>query len=110
MDHLTIWHSVGADVENGMWAIAGARQGTVMTMLTEWDYREVQSFEALAELWDTVATRDPLELALEHAQALTVTLDLNTVLLDAEQSRFFKHHYRSNWHNRGIMVREGRVA
>ena len=79
-------------------------------MLTEWDYREVQSFEALAALWDTVATRDPLELALEHAQALTVTLDLNAVLLDAEQSRFFKHHYRSNWHNRGIMVREGRVA
>lgn len=110
MDHLTIWHSVGADVENGMWAIAGARQGTVMTMLAEWDYREVQSFEALAALWDTVATRDPLELALEHAQALTVSLDLNAVLLDAEQSRFFKHHYRSNWHNRGIMVREGRVA
>jgi len=25
---------------------------------------------------------------------------------DPAQSKFFKHHYRSNWHNKGIMVRE----
>jgi len=106
MDHLTIWHSVGADVENGMWAIAGARQGTVMTMLTEWDYREVQSFDALASLWETVATQDPLAIAHQYDRDLTVSLDLNTVLLSPEQSKFFKYHYRSNWHNRGIMVRE----
>jgi hypothetical protein len=23
-----------------------------------------------------------------------------------EQSQFFKHHYRSNWHNQGVMTRE----
>ena len=32
LDHLTIWHNVGADVEYGLWAIAGARQGTYMTI------------------------------------------------------------------------------
>jgi hypothetical protein len=28
------------------------------------------------------------------------------IALDETQSRFFKHHYRSNWHNLGVMVRE----
>jgi hypothetical protein len=27
-------------------------------------------------------------------------------MLEAEQSGFFKHHYRSNFQNRGIMTRE----
>jgi hypothetical protein len=28
------------------------------------------------------------------------------IILESEQSAFFKKHYLSNWHNRGIMVRE----
>jgi hypothetical protein len=27
-------------------------------------------------------------------------------ILEAEQSVFFKYHYRSDWRNRGVMVRE----
>jgi len=34
LDHLTIWHNIGADAEYGEWAMAGSRQGTYMTMLT----------------------------------------------------------------------------
>jgi hypothetical protein len=33
-------------------------------------------------------------------------LGLPVSIFEAEQSRFFKQHYRNNWHNRGIMVRE----
>ena len=29
---------VGADVDNGQWAILGAREGLNLTMLTDWDY------------------------------------------------------------------------
>ena len=29
LDHLTIWHNVGCDVEHGIWSIAGARMGTL---------------------------------------------------------------------------------
>ena len=36
LDHLTVWHNVGADVEHGTWAMAGARLGTYKTMLTKW--------------------------------------------------------------------------
>ena len=106
LDHLTIWHNVGADVDYGIWAIAGSRMGTYMTMLTEWDYRLVQSFDALEELWSTVSSQDPELLANRVAEDLNTQLDLPMMSMFAEHSSFFKHHYRSNWHNQGVMVRE----
>jgi hypothetical protein len=106
LDHLTIWHNIGADVDNGYWAIAGARQGTYMTMLTEWDYRQVQDFDALAELWLTVETSEPRILAGRLAEDLHTQLGLPIMVIEGEQSAFFKQHYRSNWHNQGVMVRE----
>jgi hypothetical protein len=106
LDHLTIWHNVGADVEHGYWAIAGARQGTYMTMLTQWDHTLVQNFEALAELWQTVETSEPRLLAGRLAEDLHTQLGLPMIVMEAEQSEFFKKHYRSNWHNQGVMTRE----
>jgi hypothetical protein len=106
LDHLTIWHNVGADVENGYWAIAGARQGTYMTMLTQWDHTQVQSFDALAELWKTVETSEPRLLAGRLSEDLHTQLGLPMIVMEAEQSEFFKRHYRSNWHNQGVMTRE----
>ena len=106
LDQLTIWHNIGTDVENGEWAIAGSRQGTYMTMLTNWDYRLVQDFDALAELWETVKDSDPRLLSNQLGPELGTQLDLPMAILEAEQSAFFKYHYRSNWHNRGIMIRE----
>jgi len=106
LDHLTIWHNVGGDVDYGYWSIAGARQGTYMTMLTNWDYLQVQNFEALAELFETIENDQPEIIANRLADELSTQLDLPMHMLTAEASRFFKHHYRSNWHNQGVMVRE----
>jgi hypothetical protein len=106
LDNLTIWHNVGADAENGMWCVAGSRMGTYMTMLTNADHIMVQDFERLRELWDTVKDSDPRLLANRVAEELGTALDLPLAMLEAEQSKFFKHHYRSNFQNRGVMVRE----
>jgi hypothetical protein len=106
LEHLTIWHNIGADVDYGEWAMAGARQGTYMTMLTNWDYREVQSFDALSELWKTVESSQPRILSNQIGVDLGTQLDLPMAILEAEQSAFFKRHYRSNWHNQGVMTRE----
>jgi hypothetical protein len=105
-DHLSIWHNVGRDVDNGIWAIAGARMGTYMTMLTEWDHTQVQSFDALAELWKTVDGHDPELIAGRIAETIETQLDLPIIWMDAPSSKFFKSHYRSNWHNQGVMIRE----
>jgi hypothetical protein len=106
LDHLTIWHNVGRDVEHGIWAIAGSRMGTYMTMLTEWDHRLVQDFDALAEIYKTVDGHNPEIILGRVAEDLYKQLDLPMTVIDAQASRFFKHHYRSNWHNRGVMTRE----
>lgn len=107
LDHLTIWHNVGADVEHGLWAIAGARQGTYLTMLTDWDFVQVRSFDALESLWkETVKYTNIGNVVSWNQEILSTQLDLPMNLFTEEQSRFFKHHYRSNWHNRGIMTTE----
>jgi hypothetical protein len=106
LDHLTIWHNIGTDAEFGEWAIAGARQGTYMTMLTNWDYNQVQDFEALDELWKTVEDSQPRLLSYRIGEDLHGQLGLPVAILEAEQSQFFKHHYSSSWQNRGIMTRE----
>lgn len=106
LDHLTIWHNVGRDVEHGVWAIVGARMGTYMTMLTEWDYKQVQDFDALADIYATIDGHEPEIVLGRVADDLANQLDLPINYLDERASAFFKHHYRSNWVNRGIMVTE----
>jgi hypothetical protein len=107
LDHLTVWHNVGMDVEHGIWAMAGARAGTYRTMLTDWNYHEVQDFARLDEIWRmNFEKQDPLGIIEKTADGLRIQLDLPVSVLDAKQSEFFKHHYRSNWHNQGVMVRE----
>ena len=107
LDHLTIWHNVGRDVDNGIWAIAGSRMGTYMTMITpQWDYRAVQDFSALEELWATMEDKNPEIVAGLVAEDLATQLDLPMTTLLGPESAFFKQHYRSDWHNQGVMIKE----
>lgn len=106
-DHLTIWQNVGRDVENGIYSILGARMGTYMLMLNPaWDYKEVQNFDALRTIYDTIASSNPEQVAARIAPDLINQLDLPITMLDETASKFFKQHYRSEWHNKGIMIRE----
>ena len=105
-DNLCIWQSVGIDADQGAWAIAGARMGTYRTMLSDWDYRLVQDFDELAKIWDTVKSTDPAEIIQRYDHPLRTQLGLPITMLNSEQSKFFKHHYRSQYQNRGPMARE----
>lgn len=106
-DHLCIWQSVGADVDNGFWSIYGSRLGTYLTMLDNWDYKQVQNFDSLAELWQNYNNNDrALDHCKELGEVLRTRLGLPIVDMDPEESRFFKHHYKSNFKNQGAMVRE----
>jgi hypothetical protein len=77
-----------------------------MTMLTDWDYTEVQDFTKLAELWDQHGNTDIEPEIGELGDTLRTRLGLPIVDMDADASRFFKHHYMSQFKNRGIMSRE----
>ena len=107
LDHLTIWHNVGRDVEYGDLAILGARQGTYKTMLTDWDYRDVQWFDSLETIYDQdVAGADIEDDILYFGEKLETQLDLPMLDIDGSASAFFKQHYRNNWRNQGPMIKE----
>jgi len=106
LNNLTIWHNVGADVENGIWAIYGARLGTHMTMLTDWDYRDVADFDNYPALWEKYNRNDPALSAGLIGEELEDKLGLPMCTLDAEQSKFFKRHYNADKYNQGPLVKE----
>ena len=114
LDNLAVWHTVGRDVEFGAWAIAGARQGTVETMIKGWDYKEVQCFDKLNEIWERTRSsfRMKEEFGFGHQELIdTYTpelerLNMKPVELDAEQSKFFKYQYGRSEIKHGIMIRE----
>ena len=109
MNNLTIWHNVGLDVENGAWAILGARIGTHMTMLTSWDPKEVQWFDNFEKLWDRYSLVDPIENIKIYDATLETSLGLPSCVLSPEQSKFFKRHYKADFRNLGPLVTEMEV-
>ena len=107
MDNLTIWHNVGADVENGLWAMAGARQGTYNVMLSDWDYNEVQDFQMLKDYWDNTVSKFDVTRFIDHyTEELEAKLGLPMCMLDKMQSKFFKRHYNADKYNMGPLVKE----
>jgi hypothetical protein len=112
---LLVWQTVGADTVNGLWAIYGARLGTVMTNLRrdEWDWHNVRDFKWLNEYWaKTVAPTfhqtgamlcentgyEWSETLLQHHTAelgdqLRDAVDLEIADLNGSASKFFKEVY-----------------
>lgn len=109
LNNLTIWHNVGLDVDNGVWAIYGARLGTYMTMLTDWEHTNVMWFDNFPRLWEKYQDCDPLEQAEEIGLSLKAKLGLPICTMSAEQSKFFKRHYNADKHNLGPLVTEMEV-
>ena len=110
LNNLTIWQNVGLDVTNGNWAIYGARLGTYLTLLSDWDHLNVMWFDNFPKLWDEHCEgKDPNSMAEEIGEHLKTKLDLPICTLSAEQSKFFKRHYNADKHNHGPLVTEMEV-
>ena len=74
--------------------------------MSSWDYKEVQDFNKLDAIWEDVKHLAPGELTNLKANDLARSLALPMNIYTPVQSKFFKHHYRSNWHNKNIMTKE----
>lgn len=112
---LLVWQTVGADTLNGLWAIYGARLGTVMTNLRrdEWNWLDVRDFKWLNQYWaETVAPQFELDggqlcentgyqwskqqlmqQIQELGELLRDELDLEIEDLSSRGSKFFKEVY-----------------
>ena len=111
LQRLYIWLMVGADVENGLWAIYGAREGLYMTMCTDWDYVQVRDFKYLNKYWDeTVNVHINDDNLLESIQGLGTSLidelDIPIAVnpLDVQQSKFFKVVYKNTDRNENKII------
>jgi len=101
LHRLWIWLMVGADVENGLWAIYGAREGLYKTMCSDWDYVQVRDFEYLNDMWEqdvshikSIYLHDEVsDIGEKIKQELDIPIALDP--LDAEQSVFFKTVYQN---------------
>ena len=84
---LTVWCSIGADIENGEWAIYGARLGCYLLYFEDWDHNVISDFDWIESFWER-ASKDypkPLEIV-----GCLKELGLDIAEIDAEQSKFFK--------------------
>ena len=126
---LLIWSSVGADVENGLWAMFGTRLGAYMTNLARdsFDYKNVRDFRWHDAFWQqsvqpqftggseickaTGWTYDKKKLQDEIfklGEVLRTRLNLEIAELDANGSKFFKESW-INPPRLGALVKESQV-
>jgi len=99
LHRLYIWLMIGADIENGLWAILGARQGLYKTMCTDWDYVNVRDFEYLNNLWnkELLCIKDnDLEKEIKQIGKYIIgelKIPIGVDPLSKDQSVFFKTVY-----------------
>lgn len=95
---LCIWQTVGADVENGQWAIYGARLGCYMTNCTDWDFVNVRDFEWINnffndEISKNINNQNISEESTKLKNKLILELNIDICDFDKQQSKFFKKVY-----------------
>lgn len=102
MNRLLVWMNVGADSNNGIWAILGARHGCHKTNFDDnWDYRQVRDFDHLNMIWDELQhscknEAQCKEKAEYFGKDLQNRLGIPLSVLDEDASRFFKKVHTDN--------------
>jgi len=91
---LLTWCNIGADVENGLWSIYGAREGAYLTNCTDWDYANVRDFDWLTDQWETTYSKVSNDMLRHEISGLGETLkhECGLELFDPckESSKYFK--------------------
>jgi len=96
LKRLMIWMTVGADVENGIYAIFGTRLGCYLTNLTDFDIRKIADYDWFNETWENewVHLIEDQEKFINEYKRLCKEIQMNLELpianLGKNQSRFFK--------------------
>ena len=108
---MIVWMTVGADVENGLWAMYGSRLGCQMTNLTDWDHTLISDYDWFTEFFENdIApnfegdemcyytgmswSKDKVwEEIRRLGEELRVNLNLKIAEYDEHGSKFFKEVY-----------------
>jgi hypothetical protein len=95
---LLIWCNVGADVDNGIWSMIGAREGCYKTNCTDWDYANVRDFEYLTRYWEEQGYGSATDIEYRYkwlGTELKHKCGLEISDIDSDGSKFFKTVYQN---------------
>jgi hypothetical protein len=134
-NRLQTWCNIGSDVENGLWAIYGARLGCYQTVLTDWNPNQISDYEWFKTFFNNqiapqiapVADTDDADRKVcrytklawckstlsDEVRRLGDLLndDINEMMLfppDPQMCKFFKQTY-VNPRRWGVMIREKQI-
>ena len=101
---LTTWMSVGADVENGSYALLGARMGCWYTTVKGIELKKVRDLDFISEIYFN-RLANVQETIETYGNSLRQRLGIPVADLGADESRFFKF-CQPQWINKGVQDRE----
>lgn len=126
-NRLQTWCNIGSDVENGLWAIYGARLGCKLSVLTDWDTNLISDYEWFKDYFnkeiitqfagDTVCRYTKVawnkEILYNSVCNLGKELNesINEMMLfnpDPQMCKFFKKTF-VNPRRWGVMIREKQI-
>jgi len=97
LHRLKIWMSIGQHIENGIWAILGARHGYHKVHSSDWNYTDVRDFDHLKDLWNEVKNQNPSDAVAHYGELNKQLYQFDITLLDPITSAFvvdtFKDQY-----------------
>ena len=93
INRLSIWASIGQDIDNGIWAMYGTRMGCKLAALTTDDYSIISDYDKMNELWNTVKDVDPYLECDQLGKELTTKLSIDISMMGISESKFFKKVY-----------------
>ena len=109
LKRLSTWCTIGADVENGKYAILGARMGCFYTVLENYNKKKlymVRDLHSMIEYFKGVMDREDIdEQLVMFGNSLRQRLDMPIAELDADQSRFYKF-VKPQHRNKGVQDHE----
>ena len=128
-NRLQTWCNIGSDVENGLWAIYGARLGCEMTVLSDWDTNQISDFEWFKDFFNNEVapkfygindktcryTKLEWDSGMLHKEVCSLgrklNQDINEMMLfdpEPKMCKFFKKTY-VNPRRWGVMIRETQI-
>ena len=94
LNRLAIWMTIGIDVQNGIWAIYGARLGCYLTHFENWDVTQINNLDFLNKYFiDNVAgmtENDAYSRCIQLGIFLKTKFKITEEPMSAEHSKFFK--------------------
>ena len=103
---LSIWMSVGSDIQNGKYAMLGARTGCYDTVLNDTDILKVRDLDDMENVYhEHTKDIDINEQLMMYGESIRQRLDIPVAEYDENESKFFKYAMATH-KNKGVQTRE----